>query len=117
MAGLVLEGVRLLRAESVATIPAVANTYAAARAGGARAGCDSAKISAESSSLVPIVGYTSQHKGIALHQVSAAIFLRYFVSITRRRLRSSLTGMWKSSMSSLALGMNYAPAHKQNVNC
>jgi hypothetical protein len=33
MDGLVLEGVGLLRAESVATIPALANTYAAARAG------------------------------------------------------------------------------------
>jgi hypothetical protein len=33
MDGLVLEGVRLLGAESVATIPAVVNSYAAARAG------------------------------------------------------------------------------------
>jgi len=33
MEGLVLEGVGLLRAESVATIPALASTYAAARAG------------------------------------------------------------------------------------
>jgi hypothetical protein len=33
MDGLVLEGVGLLRAESVATIPALANTHAAARAG------------------------------------------------------------------------------------
>jgi hypothetical protein len=33
MDGLVLEGVRLLRADSVATIPAVVNSYAAARAG------------------------------------------------------------------------------------
>ena len=79
MDGLVLEGVRLLRAESVATTPAVANTYAAARAGGARAGRDSTKISAESSSLVPIVVYTSQHEGIALHQVSAAVFDRALV--------------------------------------
>jgi hypothetical protein len=87
MDGLVLEGVRLLRAESVATIPAVASTYAAARAGGARAGCDSAKISAESSSLVPIVGYTSQHKGIALHQFSAAVFNRGIVFAGQRDCR------------------------------
>jgi hypothetical protein len=33
MDALVIEGVRLLRAESVATIPAVADTYADARAG------------------------------------------------------------------------------------
>jgi hypothetical protein len=33
MDGLVLAGVRLLHAESVATIPALANTYASARAG------------------------------------------------------------------------------------
>jgi hypothetical protein len=49
--------------------------------------------------LVPVVGYTSQHEGIALHQVSAAFFDRGLVFAGQRDCRRRPTHIDWSKLS------------------